>query len=265
MKSIMPLLATRFPFTPLSLMLPPEVLASTEPFTWPAVIPPPEVVSTTGPLALWRLMVPPDVFAFTDPAILPTEMLPPAVLTSISPSISLTLMLPPLVLTFGYAAVGVPLLGGFLLAGGRRLTRATRPPTARTTALVGLAVVFAVSVPKIITAARDDRGMIRAAAEWLRAQPLEVEIVAAAKLRDAYYAGAEWHRLPRPEKPRTLKRLRNAGVRYVILDEDRFKRYPELRKATEEELRVLHRVSGPDGWAAVFELPPSKSHPPRAR
>ncbi|MCK7498413.1 MAG: hypothetical protein MZW92_53120 [Comamonadaceae bacterium] len=127
-------------------------------------------------------------------------------------------VLPPATLAFGYAAVGVPVLGGALVAVARRLGRAGDPgPAPRALALgLGLALLLAFALGKQLRREGDDTsGLQREAAEWLRAQTLAQGPakgpVAADKVRVAYYAGAPFVSLRDARSP-LLPWLRERGA-----------------------------------------------------
>ncbi len=160
--------------------------------------------------------------------------------------------LPPLVLLLGIVAVGVPIVGGYVLAALRRIGLAAPARPAVATAL-GLAMILGVALPKDLKARRVEREALRRAAEWVRAETATARPVAAHRLRVAYYAGAAFVDLPEPGG-RLLPHLRSRGVRYVIVDETEAQAYPELREPARFAIRVVHRSEAGDRRAAVFDI-----------
>ena len=94
--------------------------------------------------------------------------------------------LPPLLPALGYAAVGVPIVGGFVLdlVGGRRpgpWPADERAP--RAAVLLGFAILALFALPRDLRERRSGRLAERQAAEWLRDQPHTSGAVAAGQLR----------------------------------------------------------------------------------
>jgi 4-amino-4-deoxy-L-arabinose transferase-like glycosyltransferase len=162
--------------------------------------------------------------------------------------------LPPAVLTLGYAAAGVPVLGGALLAPLRAAARRPGAAPQGFALAVGLGLVVAVAAPKLAKPRRVDRLAERRAAEWLAAQPGSSGPVAAQKQRVAYYADAPFVRLPQPGALPLVPFLQAAGARYVIVDDRWLDSDPELREAAREGMAVLHRSEAAGGSASVFAL-----------
>jgi 4-amino-4-deoxy-L-arabinose transferase-like glycosyltransferase len=161
--------------------------------------------------------------------------------------------LPPLVVAFGYVGVATPRIGELVLRGLARLRRAPVPgPRAATAA--GLAIVVAVALGQAIRPERRGARADRAAAAWLRAQTLPEGAVAAPKGRLAYYAGRPYVSLYEAPRSGMLAYLRTAGVRFVILDDEKLARWPELAAAEGGALRPLHRAEDRGRWTAVFAL-----------
>lgn len=176
-------------------------------------------------------------------------------------------VLPPATLLFGYAAIGVPVLGGALVAAGRRIGRiagiggtgaaGARGPAPRALALgLGLAVLLPFALGKQLRRGGDDTsGAQREAAEWLREQGLARGPVAADKVRVAYYADAPFVSLRDARAP-LLPWLRERGARYVITDTEALSEEPALG-AGAAELELIHEVAGGGGVARVFAVPPA--------
>jgi len=174
--------------------------------------------------------------------------------------VSMRHALPPLLPLLGYVALGVPAVGRVALALPRFVLR-RGPPAPRAALATGLVILVAASATMATRAQREDRAAVRAAAEWLGAQGV-ADVVAAARRRDAYYAGAHFVQLP-PSRadggpPDWVARLRERDVRYLVLDERTALDYPGLgqegRMAEDGRLRVLHRAEAHDRWAAVLEI-----------
>ena len=152
-------------------------------------------------------------------------------------------------LLLGYAAVGVPALGQWLLARAKRFTSLG---SRRAAIAVGLAVVAALAVPKGLSSRREDAEVTRLAAEWLRDRPALHGPVAAARSRLAYYAGEEFVPLTVLERGRGIAGLIEAGACFLILDQNDLDRVARLTSL--EQLRPLHRVEAEGTRAIVFAL-----------
>jgi hypothetical protein len=165
--------------------------------------------------------------------------------------------LPPLLPTLGYAALGLPIAGGFLLdlwegrragpglAAGRRL---------RASALLGFAIFLLFALPRDLRERRSGRLAHRQAAEWLRGEPHDRGAVAAGRLRVAYYAGETFVPLPAGQGGDVLIYLQKRRVRYVIVDEKRLSELADLKKAVGRELQLLHRSEARGDKVAVYRL-----------
>jgi hypothetical protein len=166
--------------------------------------------------------------------------------------------LPPLLPALGYAAVGVPMVGGFLLdlLGGRGSRPRPGPRSAdarsfRSAAVLGFALIALVALPRDLRERRSGRLAERQAAEWLRDHPHESGAVSAGQLRAAYYAGEDFVPLPAGEGGDVLMYLRSRAVRYVIVDE---RRLGALGEAVGRELRLLHRSEARGDSVAVYRV-----------
>jgi hypothetical protein len=152
---------------------------------------------------------------------------------------------PPLTLTFGHAALGLRLLAGYLGGGSPRRRSAM--------AALLLLVVTGIGLGKALRPDRLDGLAERRAAEWLGAQPLEVDAVAARKRRTAYYADAPWVKLASAAFPAGLREL---GASHLILtDEDR-PEYAKLGPLEPPEARLLHSVRAGGQTAFIYDLEP---------
>jgi len=182
--------------------------------------------------------------------------------------VSMRHALPPLLPLLGYVALGIPVVGRVVLALPRFALR-RGPTTPRVALATGLVIAVAASATMATRAQRENRAAVRSAAEWLRAQGV-ADVVAAARQRDAYYAGGRFAHLPRGRdegvgprraegvRPDWVARLRKRGVRYVVLDDGAALDYPGLgeegRMAEDARLRVLHRAEAHGSWAVVLEI-----------
>jgi len=170
-------------------------------------------------------------------------------------------VLPPATLAFGYVACGVPVLGAALVAGARRVgavagaAGAGAGPAPRALALgLGLALLLPLALGKQLR--RGGEGSTRAqraAAEWLRAQPLAKGPVAADKVRVAYYAEAPFVSLRAAQAP-LVPWLQAQGARYLIADDEALSEQPLLAAGT-NELALLHEAASGDAVARVFAVP----------
>jgi len=171
--------------------------------------------------------------------------------------VSMRHALPPLLPLLGYVALGLPTVGRAVLWAPAALLR-RGAPSPHLALAVGLALLATASTVMALRPQRAERAAARAAAEWLAAQDLPVERVAAAKEREAYYAGASHATLPDPRGARGkdwIALLAEQDVRYAIVDERPSKRYPGLdTRAPDPRLRVLHRVEAEGRVAWVVEI-----------
>ncbi|MBW2272619.1 MAG: glycosyltransferase family 39 protein [Deltaproteobacteria bacterium] len=166
--------------------------------------------------------------------------------------------LPPLLPALGYAAVGVPIVGGILLDLGRGRRPAPRPAGGgryRAAALLGFAIILLFAVPRDLRERRSSSLGQRRAAEWLREQPHTSGAVAAGHLRIAYYAGETFVPIPAGgEGEDILIYLQKRGVRYLIIDDKRLQELGGLREAVGRELRLLHRSETRGDDVAVYRV-----------
>ena len=163
----------------------------------------------------------------------------------------------PLLLLLGYAALGVPVFGracARLLRPRADVRDGRAPPVL---ALLALAIALLV---KTWAPHRDERLATRRAAEWLAGSRDLVGPVAAEKHRTAWYAGEAFVHLARGGSEGDPARLRSAGARFLIVDDDAQSELPALERAL-PGLRVLHRVEASERTAWVYDLAPSG--PPR--
>jgi 4-amino-4-deoxy-L-arabinose transferase-like glycosyltransferase len=166
--------------------------------------------------------------------------------------------LPPLVASFGYAALGVPVLGGWILAGLRRLRPGAALAHPVAAAAVGLALVAALGLDRAFDDRRLDALAERRAAEWLRAYTdAGAGAVAAGRRRVAYYAGGSFVPLPQGSGEPVQAYLAREGVRYVIVDESEIEDFPGLAPLLGDGLKRLHRSEAAGHVAGVFELLPA--------
>ncbi|MBW2312902.1 MAG: glycosyltransferase family 39 protein [Deltaproteobacteria bacterium] len=170
--------------------------------------------------------------------------------------VSMRHALPPLLPLLGYVALGVPSLGRVALFLPRVLAR-RGPASPRVALLVGLVILVGASAAMATRPQRQDRAAPRAAAEWLATHG-GAKRIAATKERDAYYAQANFSRLPRPvgrDGVDWIERLRGRHVRYAIIDERTARDYPELGGAVlDPRLRVLHTAEAYGHKASVVEI-----------
>jgi 4-amino-4-deoxy-L-arabinose transferase-like glycosyltransferase len=171
-------------------------------------------------------------------------------------------LLPPLVVAFGYAALGVDALAGLASRALARTRRLRIAPAAASAALLGV-VAFA-NGGKAFRAERSDALAERRAAEWVREHDAAPGLVAAARRRVAYYAGARWAVLPRALEAGTFEEMHRLGVRYVILDDAKRERYRGLAEAEPARLRLVHRAEAEGRSASVWELTPREANSRRA-
>jgi hypothetical protein len=164
-------------------------------------------------------------------------------------------VLPPLVLTFGYAALGLPVLGETLVSiGGRALRRKVAPPPGLALG-VGLVCLLAPSLGKELRP-HDHAGLAeRRAAEWLRGEGLAPGPVAASKDRVAYYADAPFVPLRPAPDTGLVADLKARGARYLIVEEDGGEGSRAARRAHEGGLPLLHQLEAGGREAWVYALP----------
>ncbi|HTF35240.1 MAG TPA: glycosyltransferase family 39 protein [Myxococcota bacterium] len=170
--------------------------------------------------------------------------------------------LPPLALTFGYAALGVPVLGHTLVSLGGRLFRAKATPRPRLALGLGLLCLLAPSLGKELRP-RDHAGLAeRRAAEWLRTEGLAPGPVAASKDRVAYYADAPFVPLRHAPDAGLVADLKARGARYLIVEEDGGEGSRAARRAQEGGLPLLHQVEAGGREAWVYALPAPQGEGP---
>jgi 4-amino-4-deoxy-L-arabinose transferase-like glycosyltransferase len=165
--------------------------------------------------------------------------------------------LPPLLPALGYAALAVPIVGGFLLELLRRWRPAAASPGGnerRNAAILGFAIILLFLVPRDLRERRSERLAERRAAEWLREQPHAEGPVAAGRLRAAYYAGAAHVPLPSGQGSDILMYLQIRRARYLIIDEAEFDERGGLRDAVGQELRLLHRSEAAGRSVGVYSV-----------
>ncbi|HME73839.1 MAG TPA: glycosyltransferase family 39 protein [Myxococcota bacterium] len=163
--------------------------------------------------------------------------------------------LPPLVLTFGYAALGLPVLGETLVSVGGRLFRGKATPRPRLALGLGLLCLLAPSLGKELRP-HDHAGLAeRRAAEWLRAERLAPGPVAASKDRVAYYADAPFVPLRHAPDAGLVTDLKARGARYLIVEEDGGEGSRAARRAQEGGLPLLHQLEAGGRKAWVYALP----------
>jgi len=164
-------------------------------------------------------------------------------------------VLPPLVLTFGYAALGLPVLGETLVSIGGRVFRANATPHPRLALGIGLLCLLVPSLAKELRP-HDHAGLAeRRAAEWLRAEKLAPGPVAASKDRVAYYADAPFVPLRHAPDAGLVTDLKARGARYLIVEEDGGEGSRAARRAQEGGLPLLHRLEAGGREAWVYALP----------
>ena len=170
--------------------------------------------------------------------------------------VSMRHALPAALPLLGYVALGVPSLGRVALFLPRLLVR-RGPPSPRVALMVGLVILVGASAAMATRPQRRDRAAPRAAAEWLATHG-GAKRIAATKERDAYYAQANFTRLPRPvgrDGVDWIERLRGRHVRYAIIDERTARDYPELGGTVlDPRVRVLHTAEAYGHTASVVEI-----------
>ncbi len=165
--------------------------------------------------------------------------------------------LPLSVLAFGYAATGVPLLGGAILRAARAILRSRRPVGAREAVAAGLVVVLALGLAKGMRPHRQNAVAERRAAEWLREHGTS-GAVAAGKHRVAFYADAPFVNPWRaPRDAALLTYLQRHSVRYLVVDEDENRTLLERTSGEPSGLVLLHKEEAKGHAAFVYELVPA--------
>jgi 4-amino-4-deoxy-L-arabinose transferase-like glycosyltransferase len=168
-------------------------------------------------------------------------------------------VLAPATLLIGYAALAVPVAGGYLARGLARLggRRGGHPSPALAVGLA-LTLVLGVALGKLLRPHRSHNRVERVAAEWIHEHP-EPDIpggpVASGKRRVAYYAGAPWFPLRKiPEEAPLATALRLAGVHYVVADQDDVETWKDLSEPERVGLRVVYSTRAGGETATVFEV-----------
>jgi hypothetical protein len=154
----------------------------------------------------------------------------------------------------GPVALIFPLAARGALDLGRLLGRHVRSPGLQSAGRLGfVALLVAFALGRVLLA-REDPGKLatKHAGLWLR-DSAPGSVVAARRLRTAYYATAERfvdiHSRLTPR--RTIEELRAEGVEYLVLDATLWRRY---RVGPQEAVREVHRVEHPDGSVLVLRL-----------
>jgi hypothetical protein len=164
-------------------------------------------------------------------------------------------LLAPGLLLLGYAALAVPLVGGMLLTGARRVLGRVSPPSARAGAALATALLMAAGLGKALRPQASHNSVERVAAEWVERQGDPGGAVAAGKRRVAYYSGAPWFPLRKiPHSAPLATALRLSGVRYVVADEDDVAAYGDLAEPERSGLVIVHTARLNDETATVFEV-----------
>ena len=159
--------------------------------------------------------------------------------------------LPPISLALGYVALGLPIVGSWLVARLGRQGRAAPPWLA---VAVGTALVVGIAAPKVLQQRREDRLAERRAAEWLQSQPERTGAVAARKLRVAYYADSPYVPLPAAGSRPLLEYLRAADARYMIVDDHYLGSNPAFDEVALESIHEVYRTEAGGRSAAVFAI-----------
>jgi len=162
---------------------------------------------------------------------------------------------PPLVPLFGYAALGMPVLGRGLLRLGRRmgLRRAASPGLALA---LGLAVAVVPGLVRQLPERRSGKVATRQAAEWLRNHSAQPLVVAARRVRVAYYARARYVPIPEPVEVGGIPALRAQGATHVILSADDLGPADWAALLERGDLRLLRRFDVRGDEALLLRLLP---------
>lgn len=159
-------------------------------------------------------------------------------------------VLGPLLPLLGYAAIAVPVVGRGLLR-AVRLSVGGQP--FRSPVWVGLALVAALTLPKTLALHREERLATRRAAEWLAGRSDLSGPVAAAKHRTAYYAREAFIDLSRGGSGSDVDRLRQAGARFLVIDDAQIASHPGVA-ASRPGLLELYRAEASGRTAFVYDL-----------
>lgn len=162
-------------------------------------------------------------------------------------------ILPPLVPLFGYVALGLPVLGGWFAAP----LRALLPDVAwlrraGALAILGFLPVALISLGNLAEPRREESFDVRHAAEWLRENREDVELLATSRRRTAYYTGARFCRIPAAVPDRIIAHAQACGARYMIVDASKFAAGASM--AEQAGIRLLHRESAFGTDVEVYEL-----------
>lgn len=123
-------------------------------------------------------------------------------------------------------------------------------------ALVALVLVLALAWgPRDLRERRGDRLALRQASTWLASHGGAGQVVAAQKLRLAYYAGGSFSPLPSGVSVPLRTALVDARVRYVVIDEARLDDHEGLRAGLGDWLEPVHVVEAAERRALVLALP----------
>ena len=165
----------------------------------------------------------------------------------------LVLMLPLL----GYAGIGLETLGrGILLLWRRVSGRGSMQPSQPLGAALAFILVAIFWIPQSVEPRRADRRAMRQAAEWLGAHDPDPGVVAARRVRIAYYAGGRYVPLPQRLERGLTRYLDRTRAGYVIIDESKEGPRFGSAKARPKRLELIHRSSAEGATAAVFRVRP---------
>ncbi|MEM9175649.1 MAG: hypothetical protein AAGC67_10475 [Myxococcota bacterium] len=125
----------------------------------------------------------------------------------------------------------------------------------------GSAVAFGLLVALVVVwGARDlrdrrpDRLPVRRAAEWLVANEGEGRVIAAQKLRVAYYARGRFVPLPSGNAAPIRRDLLAQGVEWLVIDEARLDQHRGLAAGLGDWLQIVHVESGAGRRALVLDV-----------
>ncbi len=165
----------------------------------------------------------------------------------------LVLMLPLL----GYAGIGLEVLGRGILLLWRRASGwgsvKDRQPLAAVLALLLVAIFW---LPNSLEPRRADRRAMRQAAEWLGAHDPDPGVVAARRVRIAYYAGGRFVPLPQKLERGFTRYLDRSRAGYIIIDESKEGPRFGSERARPKRLELIYRASVDGAMAAVFRVRP---------
>ncbi len=156
------------------------------------------------------------------------------------------------VLNFGYASLGLPLLGS-LFARFLRVPHAESKPLV--SVAVGLALVSLISLGRQLPPHRASDLAERRVAEWFQSEELPEGLVLVGRRRVAFYAGVTYNELSVLLSPKARSILDSAGVRYIIIEEDRVQRFPLVSELLGSgNLTVLHCETEQGNRACLYGL-----------